>query len=433
MKPKHALNRVLGLTASGLVISAAVLTSPASAVTVQEIPNPRATGGWVSDTAGIISAEAEADLNRLIDQLEAETSAEMAVVTVEETAPAATPKAFATELFNHWGIGKAEANNGILFLVSVGDRRAEVDVGTGLESVLTQQVIEQILQKEAVPRFKQERYNRGIVKASQALIAELNPNAEPLPASPSNTIKILIISSGTAAFLLHRFARSWLTKPKSLSPGSQQAVGFIDVAESAPELVNVAVGFGSGFSLGAIAAMLTGIGAPWFGGSLAGIVGIGLLATKDKKSSRFICEDCDVPLEALAENELYPKLSKAQQVATNLGSKSFRGWACPSCNGLSLRSSRHWSSYRQCYRCQEPTVSSSRSVIRRATHHHSGEAEIRRTCHCCGHSEVETVVLAQLTENHSHSNYSGSSSSSGGSGGSFGGGSSGGGGGGASW
>ncbi|WP_242541945.1 TPM domain-containing protein [Leptolyngbya sp. Cla-17] len=104
---------------------------------VEEVPNPRqANRGWVSDTANILNAATEKKLNQTISQLEAKNGTEIAVVTVPNTAPSETPKAFATQLFNHWKIGKANSNNGVLFLVSKGDRRVEIETGYGIEPVL---------------------------------------------------------------------------------------------------------------------------------------------------------------------------------------------------------------------------------------------------------------------------------------------------------
>ena len=106
-----------------------ILLSPLStlAITVEDVPNPRITNGnWVSDTADILSESTEKQLNEMISKLEAKNGAEIAVVTVNETAPASSPKAFTTELFNYWGIGKKGQDNGVLFLISVGDRRVEI-------------------------------------------------------------------------------------------------------------------------------------------------------------------------------------------------------------------------------------------------------------------------------------------------------------------
>ncbi|MBE9045629.1 TPM domain-containing protein [Pleurocapsales cyanobacterium LEGE 10410] len=64
--------------------------------------------------ASILKEETESHLNKTISRLESKNGVEIAVVTVPETSPEPSPKAFATKLFNYWGIGKAEENNGIL-------------------------------------------------------------------------------------------------------------------------------------------------------------------------------------------------------------------------------------------------------------------------------------------------------------------------------
>jgi hypothetical protein len=94
------------------MLSIAVLSIPSAgvAVTVQQVPNPRqVNGGWVTDMAGVLSPSTEAELNQIISQLEAKNGSEIAVVTVPDTAPSATPKQFATSLFNDWEMDKGQA------------------------------------------------------------------------------------------------------------------------------------------------------------------------------------------------------------------------------------------------------------------------------------------------------------------------------------
>jgi uncharacterized protein len=70
------------------------------AVTVQEVPNPRKEyGGWVTDMAGILNDETEAQINQMVSELEAKKGMEMAVVTLPETSSAASPKTFASEFW----------------------------------------------------------------------------------------------------------------------------------------------------------------------------------------------------------------------------------------------------------------------------------------------------------------------------------------------
>ncbi|MBW4506453.1 MAG: TPM domain-containing protein [Scytonematopsis contorta HA4267-MV1] len=128
--------------------------SPILAISIEQVPNPRRTNAtWVSDTANILSSDTETRLNRMISELEAKNGSEIAVVTVPETAPSASPKEFATKLFNHWGIGKRGKNNGVLFLISKGDRRVEIETGTGLVTVLPNSKVSSITALTAVMRY----------------------------------------------------------------------------------------------------------------------------------------------------------------------------------------------------------------------------------------------------------------------------------------
>jgi TPM domain len=120
-------------------IGSTVLFAPlaSQALTVEEVTNPRQNnGGWVTDMADILSDRTEGQLNQMIVELENRNGTEIAVVTVPETTPAESPKTFATQLFNYWGIGKAEENNGVLFLISTGDKRVEIETGYGIEAIL---------------------------------------------------------------------------------------------------------------------------------------------------------------------------------------------------------------------------------------------------------------------------------------------------------
>jgi uncharacterized protein len=106
-----------------LILTVASVPAVSQSLTVQDVPNPRRTyGGCVTDAANMLSPETETKINSLISQLEAQNGTELAVVTVAQTQPQKTPKAFATALFNYWGIGKKDQNNGVLLLISQGDR-----------------------------------------------------------------------------------------------------------------------------------------------------------------------------------------------------------------------------------------------------------------------------------------------------------------------
>jgi uncharacterized protein len=195
---------------SGLLF--ALLLMGVWAQRVQEVPNPRHTGGWVTDMAGILNAQQQRQLNQMIDELEHETGAEMAVVILQRTLDA-EPKAFATELFNRWGIGKKGENNGVLVLVALQQRRIEVETGYGIEGILPDSEIGMLLQEMVVPAFQRGDYGGGLI----ALVRELSqrirdrssgsysPHATPTPpdALPIGSVLMLAlaIAGGTGALV----------------------------------------------------------------------------------------------------------------------------------------------------------------------------------------------------------------------------------------
>jgi uncharacterized protein len=160
----------------GIFLCLALLSFPlpSFAVTVQDVPNPRQVyGGWVTDMANLLDPETEAKLNQMISKLEAENGTEIAVVTVPDTAPSATSKQFATQLFKYWGIGKRGINNGVLFLISQDERRVEIETGYGIEKILPNTQVDDIINQQIIPHFKQGDFAGGILAGTKALIVNL--------------------------------------------------------------------------------------------------------------------------------------------------------------------------------------------------------------------------------------------------------------------
>ena len=176
-----------------LSLSLFLVAQPSLALTVRDIPNPRElNGSWVADTADLLTADTEAKLNKIISALEQKNSSEIAVVTVPETSPSPTPKDFTTELFNYWHIGKYGNNNGILFLISKGDRRVEIETGYGLTEILPDAKVGKIIQQKIVPEFKQSHFDEGTIAGTQALITSLQEYRQ--PNSLAKPLEIIVVA-----------------------------------------------------------------------------------------------------------------------------------------------------------------------------------------------------------------------------------------------
>ncbi len=141
---------------------------------IQDIQNPQtAYGGWVADAADVLNTHTETRLNRTISDFEADTHAEIAVVTVPQVDANTTPRAFGLRLFNHWGIGKAHENNGVLIFLSMDDRRAELITGRGIESMLTDTEAQDIINAKMLPPLRRTRPNEAVLEGTSAVIEEL--------------------------------------------------------------------------------------------------------------------------------------------------------------------------------------------------------------------------------------------------------------------
>ncbi len=144
------------------------------AISINEVPNPRQINGtWVSDVANILSDRTEDQLNRRISQLEARNGSEIAVVTISEISPSQTSKAYATQLFNTWGIGKRGVDNGVLFLVVVKQRRIEIETGRGITPHISNAEVAQIIDAKIKPEFKLQQFDQGMINGVEAMAKQL--------------------------------------------------------------------------------------------------------------------------------------------------------------------------------------------------------------------------------------------------------------------
>lgn len=123
----------------------------------------------------LLSYAEKARLRHLVETVERDTGAEIATLVIPHVDDV---ERFATEYFNHIGIGKREHHNGVLILVVVDRRRARIEVGHGLEEVVTADAAKRIIAELMAPEFRQERYGAGLARAVEA-VADLIRGAQP--------------------------------------------------------------------------------------------------------------------------------------------------------------------------------------------------------------------------------------------------------------
>ena len=126
-------------------------------------PKPTAAAGiYVQDYAQVLSAEDKRRLLSIGQELDDKTTAQLAVVTVK-TLDGQPIEDYALAILREWGIGSKEKNNGALIVVAVQDRRSRIEVGYGLEGLLTDGLTGRIQDQAMIPYFRKGNYAAGIV------------------------------------------------------------------------------------------------------------------------------------------------------------------------------------------------------------------------------------------------------------------------------
>lgn len=129
--------------------------------------------GYVNDFAGVLTLEQKNILERRLDSFEKSTSNEFSVVIVPSL-EGDYIEHYAAKLFEEWGIGKADTDNGVLLLVAIEERELRVEVGYGLEPYISDSEADSVIRNVITPEFKRGDYYTGITKGVDALIGLTN-------------------------------------------------------------------------------------------------------------------------------------------------------------------------------------------------------------------------------------------------------------------
>lgn len=154
-----------------------------------DLPKPE---GWVNDFSGVINSEYKNKLTSLISELEAKTSAEIAVVTVESISPYGEAE-YARMLFDNWKPGKKGKDNGVLVLLAIKERRWRIETGYGVEGVLPDGLCGEIGRNYMIAYFKEGKYGEGLYAGVTAIAKIISDNEkisisglEEIPARQAN-------------------------------------------------------------------------------------------------------------------------------------------------------------------------------------------------------------------------------------------------------
>ena len=136
-------------------------------------PSFPALTGRVVDNAHVLNAATAAEIEQKLAALEAKNSRQLVVVTLPSL-QGYDISDYGYQLGRAWGIGQAKMNNGALFIVAPKERKVRIEVGYGLEPILTDAMSSVILQSAVLPKFRGGDYNSGIAAGVDALLEQMS-------------------------------------------------------------------------------------------------------------------------------------------------------------------------------------------------------------------------------------------------------------------
>jgi uncharacterized protein len=174
----------------------------------QQFDFPPRPSGPVLDQGNLLSGGEERALARKLTAFEDTTSTAVVVVTLQslDGAPIAD---YAFELGRAWGVGQEGKDNGVVFLVSKGDRQMFIATGYGVEGALPDAIANRIIERIVTPAFRNGKFYAGIDRGTDAIIqatkGEYDASAEARSAASDDGIpKALLFTLLILAYFLTR-------------------------------------------------------------------------------------------------------------------------------------------------------------------------------------------------------------------------------------
>ncbi len=131
---------------------------------------PDRSSTLITDYTNTLDARSIQTLEQQLVAFNDSTSTQIAIVIMSSTGSYEI-KDYAAQLGEKWGIGQKGKNNGVILLIAKDDRRMAIQVGYGLEPVLTDALSKRIIEQVLVPAFKEERYFEGLQSATQVIMS----------------------------------------------------------------------------------------------------------------------------------------------------------------------------------------------------------------------------------------------------------------------
>jgi len=195
-RPSRAMTARLWRAIAVVTFLLAFVLPAAADVAVPELT------GRVVDQTGTLSSGDIAALTQKLRDFETRKGSQIAVLIVPTTQPE-TIEQFSIRVAEAWKIGRKKVDDGAILVVAKNDRHLRIEVGYGLEGVLTDVTSRRIIDEIITPKFRSGDFAGGISDGVDRMIRVID--GEPLPV-PSPTVNFGNLDDLAPLFIVTLFA-----------------------------------------------------------------------------------------------------------------------------------------------------------------------------------------------------------------------------------
>ena len=120
--------------------------------------------GHVNDYANILDSRA-AQIDQWLTAFENETTVQAVILTIPSLPEDYTIEEYSLKVAETWQLGQKGKDNGVLITVALNDHKMRIEVGYGLEGVLTDAQAKLIITRKMTPKFRENDYTGGLIDA----------------------------------------------------------------------------------------------------------------------------------------------------------------------------------------------------------------------------------------------------------------------------
>ncbi|MCP1175139.1 TPM domain-containing protein [Ralstonia chuxiongensis] len=149
-----------------------------------DVPVPSLTAR-VTDLTGTLTRAQLASLEQKLQQFEAEKGSQVAVLMVPTSEPE-TIEQYSIRVVEQWKLGRKGTDDGALLIIAKDDHTVRIEVGYGIEGVLTDAISSRIIREDIIPRFKEGNFFEGVDAGIDRIMSVIRGEALPPPKHARN-------------------------------------------------------------------------------------------------------------------------------------------------------------------------------------------------------------------------------------------------------